>query len=48
MYTYFRIREFLNYYWKIENDEYEGQEEQNIINQLSENLRERLMTEANS
>ena len=43
-----RIREFLNYFWQIESDEVEGQEEQSIIGQLSEQLRERLMMEANS
>lgn len=43
----YQIREYLNYYWLAQNQE-ESAEERAIINQLSENLRERLMLEANS
>ncbi|CAD8192068.1 unnamed protein product [Paramecium octaurelia] len=43
----FKIREYLNYYWQC-NQQEETEEEKNIINQLSENLRESLQFEANS
>ncbi|CAD8057941.1 unnamed protein product [Paramecium sonneborni] len=43
----FQIREYLNYYWEMENTQ-QSNEEQVIIEQLSEQLREQLMVEANS
>ncbi|CAD8149984.1 unnamed protein product [Paramecium pentaurelia] len=43
----FQIREYLNYYWEMENTQ-QSNEEQVIIEQLSEQLREELMVEANS
>ena len=43
----FQIREYLNYFWSSSNQE-ETQEEKELINQLSENLREKLIFEANS
>ncbi|CAK66646.1 unnamed protein product (macronuclear) [Paramecium tetraurelia] len=42
-----QIREYLNYYWEMENTQ-QSNEEQAIIDQLSEQLREELMVEANS
>ncbi|CAD8162298.1 unnamed protein product [Paramecium pentaurelia] len=43
----YQIREYLNYYWQSQS-QVESQDEQNIINQLSQNLREQLMLQANS
>ncbi|CAD8172860.1 unnamed protein product [Paramecium octaurelia] len=43
----YQVREYLNYYWQSESL-VESQDEQNIINQLSQNLREQLMLQANS
>ncbi|KAM3138474.1 hypothetical protein pb186bvf_009388 [Paramecium bursaria] len=43
----FQIREYLNYFWEIQNVQ-DSQEENLIVEQLSENLREQLMIEANS
>ncbi|CAD8184791.1 unnamed protein product [Paramecium pentaurelia] len=43
----YQVREYLNYYWQSQS-QVESQDEQNIINQLSQNLREQLMLQANS
>ncbi|KAL4480344.1 hypothetical protein ABPG74_020860 [Tetrahymena malaccensis] len=42
----YEIREYLEYYWR-ETSEMNQEQEQNIINQLSESLRSKLMYEAN-
>ncbi|CAD8147834.1 unnamed protein product [Paramecium pentaurelia] len=43
----FQVRQYLNYYWNMQQDE-ETQAEQTIIDQLSQTLKEKLTYEANS